>query len=152
MQGFIRFMRARAWKSVCVLLGGRAHVEAARIAVAAAKYCMKDGNYEEFGSKTAKIARKVARVKAKEKKPSVYAEVAEEIEGGMSLGEVVDKYPKMYFRYHTVIEKLIREHAPSKRQKPEVFWFVGKTGTGKSQQIEKEVSESVYWHSGNYKW
>lgn len=51
LQGFISFSSPRKIGGLLKLFGGRAHWEVARSPAAAAQYCKKDGDFEEFGTR-----------------------------------------------------------------------------------------------------
>uniref|UniRef100_UPI004047C3B7 hypothetical protein n=1 Tax=Shewanella sp. TaxID=50422 RepID=UPI004047C3B7 len=103
-------------------------------------YCRKDGNFTEFGEK-----KSVAQGKRND-----LTEVRQLIKEGKGMKEVVEvansyqsiKMAEIYLKYN---EKK-RDYAP------EVQWFFGPTGTGKTRKAVEEAGDDYYMSSRNLKW
>lgn len=60
--------------------------------------------------------------------------IHDEIAGGASLGDVLDNHFDVYVRYRGGIEAAIRHfNGPKVRRRPDIQWFYGEPGTGKSR-------------------
>lgn len=81
--------------------------------------------------------------------------LAEDLRNGKSFRTIATKHTKAFIRYHAGIEKLAEFFRPSREvneEPPEVYWFYGSTGTGKSRAISEIVGETAYWKSAAHHW
>jgi len=137
LQGYVYFKNARAVKSVRKLLAG-AHVEAAMGTAAQNKeYCSKGGEVTERGE----IPRPGARTDLQIVKDIIVAG-----------GTVADVIP-VASSYQSIksAEVLLKYLEPERKWKPEVKWYFGKTGTGKTRAAFDEM-ENPYATMPGSKW
>lgn len=139
-QGYFYFKNARSLSSIRRLLDGR-HVEAARGSPEQNKdYCAKDGNIVmELGELPRKGKRSdIETVKDGIKRHGKVRKVVEEVNSYQAL-----KFAETYVKY---VE-------PGRAKQPNVYWYYGPTGTGKTWTAYRESNDSDRWVSGGtLKW
>lgn len=80
--------------------------------------------------------------------------LAQDLRDGKNFQHIARKHTKTYIKYPSGINSLVEFfRAPRNVQKPpEVFWFFGPTGTGKSRAVFDIVGDTAYWKSAAHKW
>lgn len=138
-QGYVEMERAIDLKSLKKLLGGRARVEQAKgSAEQNREYCSKENLVMEKGSPARPGARcDIASVKEVVKKTGRMRDVIEIATGYQSLkcGELLLKYI-----------------SPARKSAPEVYWYWGPAGSGKTRRAVEEAGEDFWMSSRNLKW
>ena len=139
LQGLIYFENPRAFNAVKKLMP-KAHIEAMKgTAYEASTYCKKDGDFEERGEcptqgKRSDIDDIRELIKTKPKMRDVI-DIATSIQS-VKMAEQILKY-----------KELVRNF------EPEVYWFYGATGTGKSKTASEMCNpEDTYYCLGTIKW
>lgn len=107
----------------------------------AIKYCEKDGKWYEFGERPGK--------KEQGKRTDI-EEVKELINNGAGMKDIVDVVSS--FQALRFAEKLIEYKETKRNWQPEVFWYWGKTGTGKTKRAYEEAGEDTWISGKNLKW
>lgn len=97
LQGFVRFKSRCHFNRCKVLVSERAHLEISRNASASAKYCKKDGSFEEFGSLD--VGKRGTRNDLEEFKETVKSGVRDLKVLRELHSEVCAKYPKFVTDY-----------------------------------------------------
>jgi len=138
IQGYIEFVNALGFDSVKSKLF-RAHIEKRQgTRSQAAEYCKKDKLFVEIGVFTQQGERTdiktiMDKIKSKE--------------------FVIDDHPNEYARYHVMIDKLIMRSFTPRSNPPEVFWFYGDSGAGKTRTaIELYGTNNVYMKDSSKWW
>lgn len=131
-QGYVSFTGTRSFESCKKLIGSNAHLEPARCnASKNREYCSKDGVYEEFGSIPSPGKR------------SDLESATSLIKAGKRLAEVAQEYPEQYVRYFRgfqALREILRPPPALERPRPEVYVYVGASGTGKSRRAMEEAT------------
>lgn len=139
LQGFVYFRNARSMAATKVALRStRVHLECANGTVEQnTKYCGKDGNAFTKG------------VPPKQGKRNDIEAVREYLKGGGDMRGILDmctsyqsaKFGELWMKYKE----------PARATKPEVYWYHGSTGTGKSKLALEEMPDA-FWVNCNAKW
>lgn len=142
LQGYITFDNAKSRETVERLLGGRAHLTCAEgTALQNRVYCTKQSLFHEAG------------VMPTQGKRNDIGTAKDLIKMGRSMQDVIDTCES----YQAVrYAELIRKYEPcSERTPPEVWWFFGETGTGKTRTAIEEAGHCKSWWismPGNLTW
>lgn len=129
LQGFLHFENARSLSVLKKKVNSRAHYEIMKgTHDQAIEYCMKEGNYEEFGERP------------EPGKRSDIVIVRELVAEGCNMRDIVDKAPS--YQGIRIAEVLFKYKEKPRNWKPEVSWFYGLTGTGKSRQAYQELPDA----------
>lgn len=133
LQGYCEFANSRSFKAVHKALCN-AHIEARKgTAQQASEYCKKDGNFEEHGEISVQGARTdIDQVR------DILREST-----GRPMREVVDNATS--YQSIKVAEQWLKYHEIKRLWKPEVRWYYGATGTGKSRTAHEEMPEAYVW-------
>lgn len=106
------------------------------------QYCMKEGSFQEFGSKPSQGKR------------TDLISIKDKIVSGVSLNTIVMEDPMAYHQYGrtmTKIEDII--NSQKKRDfRPEVYWIYGPTGTGKSHSVYSKETDLYVKCFNDDKW
>lgn len=103
-------------------------------------YSKKDGDWTEFG--TAKECRQGSR--------KDIAEVREIVKNGGGMKDVLEVATSMQ---SIRMAEVYLKHIEKKRDwKPEVYWYWGETGSGKTRRAVSEAGDDYYISSRNLKW
>ncbi len=133
LQGFVRFANDKSFSAARKSLV-KCHVELAKCVDASIKYCSKDGDYTEYGTRPK--SRKAIGAD-EEKRWRDIRMAAEE-------GRLDDIPERIRFINHNLI-KTHREDAMRRRiltdTVTENLWYYGDTGTGKSRSARAEFTE-----------
>lgn len=138
LQCYVEFINQISGKTLAALVPRAANIQPrfARKAVCAADYCKKDGDYVELG----KISNQGSR-----KDLDYFRNLA--LTEGMS---AVTRQGN--FQQIRVAEKFLEYNEPKRTWKPNVFWFYGPTGTGKSRTAQDVLGENTYRKRDGSKW
>lgn len=138
LQGFVYYSNARSWRSVKKYLK-RAHIKNARGSPQQnIDYCSKQGNVQEFGDRPKMGDRtdieecKIVVQQTSSMKAVV--EVARSLQGV--------KMAEMWLKY---------KEEP-RNWKPEVRWYYGPTGAGKTKAAREWLGENIYTTLDTGKW
>jgi hypothetical protein len=140
LQGYAIFEKKTRLSSAKASINARAHLETKRgTPQQAADYCKKDGDYEEFGTRTTNQGRR-----------SDLDELYLAIADGQTKQEIGDTFTGTYIKYKRSIDELIRERERNHRDECKVIVFYGETGTGKTRTIwENHDPDDIYVHAGD---
>jgi len=139
LQGYLE-LRSKQRLSWVKKRHGKAHWEPRKgTPDEARKYCMKDGDFEEFG-KPLEQGRRVD-----------LEEVAVLVRNGASLAEVDQIAPGLTVQYSRGLEALRLRQMKDRTDPPKVYWLWGATGAGKTRRA---VGEGVtfYMKDGTQWW
>ncbi len=140
LQGFVSFTKRRSLKQVKVIVGDRAHVEAARgTNQQAADYCKKDGAYREHGTCPKGQG-------SRSDLEAVYALV----KTGTPTKQIAEIHPGTTIRYFNGIKRLQQLFRPKRDKPPQIHVFWGETGTGKTRRVWEFANLDEFWvHPGD---
>jgi len=146
LQGYTKFSTQRTLSSVSKKIK-RAHLEVARVDVAAAKYCQKDGDFTERG----------VPPKTKEEKGQGEKRRHEEIRDLAIAGkieEIAEKHPDVWLRSYSTLKKIKMDHMEKLPNLEGVCgtWIVGPAGCGKTTLAEQMTSNAAYDKPANNAW
>lgn len=135
-QGYVYFHNAKTLGQVIKKYSGP-HWEQARGSIEAnIAYCSKDDKFREFGERP-----------QRGKRTDIHAAVETLLEEGM--GELMEKHPDAYIKYHKGFEKLHLNNIDNKVEEVEIKNFTGK----KSHAIIwTEMEYGEFYHKNNLKW
>lgn len=137
-QGFVHFSNARSYKAVCKLLPA-VHVEPAKGTIQeASEYCKKENNYKEQG------------VCPSQGKRTDLDEIREILKNTNSMARVVE-VAKSY-QSVKMAEQILKYSEKPRTWKPEVHWYWGPTGTGKSREAYELLGEDCYTCLSTGRW
>jgi len=139
LQGYISFSSRKRFAQVKVVVGSRAHLEAAKGSPESNRsYCTKDGEFVELGTcPRGQGAR------------SDLDKLQSDISSGASFEAIQSEHFALYLRYSRSIDRLIMRSSTRRDWLTEVFVFHGQTGTGKTRRVhEKETPAQLYVHPG----
>lgn len=143
LQGYIQFKANQRLSGVKKIVGERAHIEKQKAGDnnAARDYCIKDGDYFEWGSFVAGQGQRndiLSAVETMRKR------------GYEALGE---DHPVAVIKYHKGLKELNQLWQSNRTKEPYVIWLWGTSGIGKSK-FAMDLSDklSVWFHSGNPQW
>ena len=129
-QGYVYFKTLKAFKQIkeCI---PRAHIEAAKgNALQNREYCTKQGDFEEFGE---------CPKQGKRNDLEVAYQVVKETS---KMKEVVALMPN--FQAIKCAEAYLKYHEAPRDWKPEVRWYYGATGAGKTRFAREWLGEETY--------
>lgn len=142
LQGYVIFKNQRSVKGIVKILRGHISVAKGNIKQNIS-YCSKDGDVTEHGTRPLSVEG------GKAGKRSDIDLVKEMVKEGKSLSDMADvctSYQSLKFA-----EKLISIKERKRDWKPNVYWFYGSTGTGKTRTAVEMFPDA--WMSGkNLKW
>lgn len=138
LQGFIIWNNAKTFTATKEALGGTLHIEPAMGSVEQnMDYCKKGGDFVERGSKPRSGQRTDLEA------------IAEMVKDGNSMQDIVVSCKN--FQQIRFAEKLKEYHPTARHWVPEVLWYYGATGTGKTRQA-REDSPDAWWSGVNLRW
>lgn len=137
IQGYIEFANAISFESIKSKLF-RAHIEK-RLGSSkqASDYCKKENKFVEIGIRSVQGDRtdiKTIMDKIKDKEFSI------------------DDHPNEYARYHVMIDKLITRSYLPRSNPPEVYWFYGESGAGKTRTAVELYGVTNCYMKDSSKW
>lgn len=106
----------------------------------ASDYCKKDGKFKEFGV----ISRQGER--------SDLNTAIELISAGKTTEQVALAEPATYVKYHAGLEKLIYHQSKHRNTMPDITWYWGEAGVGKSHNATEGVPEEQVFRKHDPKW
>lgn len=137
IQGYVYFANPRSFKSLKKIMP-TAHIEVAKgTPLQASDYCKKDGNYTEFGELP------------KQGKRNDLDQIRELIDAGRGMSDIVEVATS--YQSVRMAEVILRYREKPRDWKPEVWWFYGATGTGKSKKAY-EMMPNAYTCMSTGKW
>lgn len=141
LQGYVEWQKTIRTGMCCRLLGGRAHLKIPRSTEEdrnhCRDYCKKDGDWKEFG---VWIKGQGARADLDEVRNIALV-------GGMR--EVTRTYNYQQIK---TAEIFLTYNEEPRAWKPEVQWFWGPTGTGKSKRAREELPNAYIKNNGTKWW
>lgn len=139
IQGYVEFEAAYSLATAGKLLGGRASCRAARgTAMENKVYCSKESVYVERGAPGRPGAR------------NDIAAVKEIIKSGGNMRDVIDAVNS--YQAMKAGEMIFKYKQNNERKAPEVVWYWGPSGTGKTRQAVEEAGQDMWMSSRNLKW
>lgn len=142
LQGYVELSGRLRLRTLKRLFGGvgRAHFEAAKGSGDQNRaYCIKDGNFVEHGSPTAAGQGRRSDI-------SAVREIAKTTGSMRKVVEVAASYQSV-----RMAESYLKYHEAARGWKPEVHWFHGPTGTGKSRAAQA-LAPGAFWKSPGVRW
>ena len=137
-QGYLELIRQLSFASVKAVLPRAKLLRRRGNPQQAAVYCQKDGNFIEYGTRSAQGSR------------SDLDSVAGSIMAGEPMSAVAAANPAVFNRYYRGMWALRNITVPDRTDAPEVRVFYGATGTGKSYRARQWLSDaSFYIHFSN---
>jgi len=103
-------------------------------------YCMKDGAFTEIGERPVREPGKRTDI----------SKVREMVAEGKGMGDIVDVCNS--FQALRFGEKLLQYKELKRTWKPEVYWFYGPTGSGKTRRASDEAGANAWWSGRDLKW
>jgi len=140
IQGYVRFASAVTTKSCCTRLGGRAAVFTARGDEESNEaYCSKESIWINHGEN------------ARPGKRSDLAGIRDQLMEHGSVRRVIEETEKLSYQGLRMAELLPKYIEKARDWQPEVYWYWGPTGAGKTRRAFEEAKDP-YITSGNMKW
>jgi len=138
LQGYIYYVNPRSFSSIKKKYP-RAHIEAALgTPKQASEYCMKEGAYIEGGELPQQGSR------------SDLDEVRDILKTTGKMSDVVEKATS--YQSVRMAEAILKYKEKPRDFKPEVLWFHGATGTGKSKEAYEILGDECYTCLSTGKW
>lgn len=137
LQGFIHFKEAKTLTAVSKL-NKRIHWEASKGSPAQNRtYCIKEGDYQEWGTPPEPGKRTDIEL------------VREMISEGNGMNQIIEKASN--YQCLQMAEKILKYRENKRNWKPNVKWYYGPTGTGKTRTAYEELPDA-YITMGTGKW
>lgn len=131
LQCYIYFTNPRSWNAVQKMMP-RCHIEPTKgTPKEASDYCKKDGDFIEKGTCPQQGKRTDVEV------------VREELAMGNGIRGVVRRATNL--QQIKIAESILKYEEPKRTWKPEVFWYWGLTGTGKSRQAHIDFEGTDFY-------
>lgn len=152
LQGFVSFKNARQLGGVKRVIGDRAHLEPMRGTIEqAVAYCCKEESrdadagfgFKEFGCRPAGAGHPGHRTDL--------SEAITAIREGKRGREFFESHGDVWLRYGRGMESAFRLYEPKRTEKTIIYWFYGRTGTGKSMRAQ-EMAPDAYWKNNSSWW
>lgn len=139
LQGYIHYDNARSWQSIKKKLP-TAHIEVAQGTPAQNRtYCMKEGDFEEFGTLPQQGSR------------TDLQSVQTALDGGLSEIQISQDHFSVWVKYNRAFDRYVQLRMVPRNSAPRVEWVWGPTGVGKSRYAF-ESSASVYSKNSSKWW
>lgn len=137
LQGYVSFDRPRRL-AACKKIHPTAHWEVARGSADQNRtYCTKDGDFVERGA-----------IPPGQGKRTDLVAIADAVKRRRTDVEIDEEFPGMLLRLGRQIDGYRARIFPPRDWPPEVFWYWGRPGTGKSRLVREEAGLDAYWHLG----
>lgn len=139
LQGYIYFKEAKTFTSIKKKLPS-AHIEVAKGTPEQNRsYCIKDNDYEEFGTIP------------KQGKRTDIETIREQVNEGLGMEEIVETATS--YQSLRTAEMLLKYKEKKRNFKPHVKWYYGATGTGKTRTAyEENEGKRIYTSMETAKW
>jgi len=138
LQGYLHFKNPRSWNSIRKWMTNWHLEPAVSTPLKNFEYCSKDGDFEEFGTRP-----------VGERKRTDLDEVKEMVKKGKPMREIVEVVSSYQsFRF---AEGLYKYMEKGRNWEPEVYWFYGPTGTGKTRKAF-EMAPDAWVSARDGKW
>ena len=140
LQGYIYFSNAKTFSKMKKLFPERTHLEkTSGTPKQASDYCKKDGEFIEYGNLPDKQGKRTDLDDVKEilKETGKMSDVVSIAKSNQSV---------------RMAQEILKYHEKKRNWKPEVLWFYGPTGTGKSKTAYEILGEDCYTTMDTGKW
>lgn len=144
IQGYLYYRNPVRLGTVKSFVGDRAHIEFAKGNSQQNRvYCTKEGNFFEMGE-----------LPNQGRRSDLDAAVTIIKNGGKgALKRVAEEEPTVFVKCHKGLTVLWNTlHLKERKDKTEVWWFYGKTGTGKSKKAKELAGDDFYYKQPGNKW
>lgn len=144
LQGYVRFVNAKSFSSVRALLPDGCHLEKSRGSPDQNRsYCIKEGDFEEFGEKPLNNLEK--GIKEKERWDLVKRQAKE--------GKLDEIPSDIFVRYYSTLKRIAKDYMPEISDASDVtgLWYYGVAGVGKSRAARDDFPGS-YLKMANKWW
>lgn len=136
IQGFVIFNNTKTFNQVKLFFGDRYHIEQCQGNVQQnIAYCSKDDEYIEYGEAPKQGSRKDIE------------EVKTMVKSGKSMKEIYEVATS--YQSIRMAEVGMRYQPLQQREKPEIRWYWGETGTGKTMEAYAELGYEDTWVNSN---
>lgn len=142
LQMYVEYKNPKRFTTLCKIYEG-AHIEKKRATnVEAAEYCKKEGDFIEIGALVpdAQGARNDLKY------------LAESIEDNNNIRQMIEDNIATSNQHLTCCQKLMSIYEPPREGKPEVFWYFGKSGSGKTRKAHEMCGERPWVSKGSLDW
>jgi len=125
----------------------------ANSAVKSREYCMKDGDFVEFGefdpNTGAVSGRKSGGVKGGQQTKQMWSSLNNDINEGFTERQIKDKYPHLYFKHHSGVAKgiSISNKIPRRTEKTCVHVYIGRPGCGKTSKARELGGDNAFFYN-----
>lgn len=139
LQGYIRFEFQRTISSITKTLKG-IHLEKSRAnASINRQYCTKGGDWEEYGE----LPKQGSRIDIKNLKAA--------IKKTSSIRKLIENDSITSYQHLKLAEGTMKYFEEGRNWKPQVFWYYGETGTGKTKTAN-EMAPDAFIHFSSKWW
>lgn len=121
--------------------GFHGHYEACRAPKATLTYVQKDGNWREVGVCPFRSMLSIAQKNQMMRE----GQLIKMIDEGYISMERLPGLVKALNLYKHLVQR-------NQREKPEVYWFYGQTGTGKTKAAIEKAGDKSWWISSDFQW
>lgn len=140
LQGYIEFTKGIRFNRAKTILCGRAHIEGRKgTPKEAADYCKKEGDWWEKGEMAHPGTRTDLSI------------IHDLVEGGHGIRAICQEV-NLNYQSLSFACKLMTYIEPAKDWKPEVMWYYGGTGAGKSRSARLESGDDMWPSNADGQW
>lgn len=136
LQCYVHLRNAKTWTATKKMIGNHIHIEPCKGSVDSNyKYCTKEGDFVEHGTKP------------QQGKRIDLIEVADQIKEGKTVAELTLENPMLYHQYGRTLNVLedLRMNNVYRSHMTACTWYYGTTGTGKSERAFKDFSPDTHY-------
>ena len=149
LQGFVYFKDAKSFSAARKVMSGR-HIEAAKAFDQAIEYCKGDyTNHEGKYKPKNKVFKEFGTKPAQGKRTDIDRTLAAIKEGNYTMRDIVSSATS--YQSVRMAEIKFKYFEPARNWLPEVYWFYGPSGTGKTRSAW-EMCEAPYVCMASNKW